>query len=641
QKQKQENFLTTIATIGRWTIGIVTDAAVSFAIYKGIQLGLGSLDPERKTNLPESLGFSVAVSTFVFQEVFRGVAKVGFKEWVLGTATKGVTKEILGKALLGGGVAAVGIFLISFLATYRANDEIIASFECKPWQADTGGKNCEKCNKQGILPCSEYQCRSLGQGCQLLNDEETGEAVCVWVNRGDTEYPIIEPWDGALISEDYEYKPNNRISPPDRGVLISYNNEKATSFKTIDGEKIGCAPAFTPLSFGVKLNEPGICKIDSTRKENFDEMNLYMGGSSTFKYNHLQIATFPGRQTDEQGIPIESGEEEQEFYVRCQDANGNSNPATFVFKFCIDKGPDETPPVIVTTDLLNNMPIAFGQSSININLYVNEPAECRWSHNDQPYENMENEMDCSHADDITDVNAQGLYTCNTKLTQIKDGAKNRFYFRCKDQPKAKEEDRNVNEESYEFTIRGTQPLVIDSASPNGTTVRDSTANVKVTLKAETSAGYNQGEATCYYSETGNANDYSIFFNTGSYTHSHDLSLTEGNYRYFIKCIDLGGNADTKQINFNVETDTQPPLVIRAYHEDTYLKVITNEPARCVYDVVNCNYPFDDGIKITTIDDINHFTDWTTDRGFYIKCKDKYGKQPNPNECTIIVRPSQV
>jgi len=267
-----------------------------------------------------------------------------------------------------------------------------------------------------------------------------------------------------------------------------------------------------------------------------------------------------------------------------------------------------------------------------LEVYVNEPAECRWDQLDKSYEDMLNEMSC--ASSIMEMNAQMLYKCSTTLTGLKDRESNKFYFRCKDKPLAT--DRNVNTESYEFVLLGTQPLIIDSVKPDGI-IKDSTDVVKVTLEAKTSAGYNEGKAICSYKNT-ETQDGDNFYNTNSFIHTQDLWLSEGEYEYLVRCVDLGGNSDNKTTNFSVETDTDSPIVVRAYHEETYLKLITNEPAECVYDSTDCSYPFDEGIKMTSIGDTNHFTDWKTDKDFYVKCQDTYGNRLNPNECSIIVRP---
>ena len=66
-------------------------------------------------------------------------------------------------------------------------------------------------------------------------------------------------------------------------------------------------------------------------------------------------------------------------------------------------------------------------------------------------------------------------------------------------------------------------------------------------------GQNQGMATCYYSPTGNGQDLRQFSNTISYQSSQDLCLPTGAYTYYVKCVDLGGNAAYSSVNFNVQT----------------------------------------------------------------------------------------
>jgi len=551
----------------------------------------------------------------------------------LGMLAGQIAAEALGSATWGG-VIGLAVAVAYYFYAYEEETQEIVIFTCYAWDAPTRGEHCEKCNKQGELPCSEYQCRSLGQACQLLNPG-TDEEKCVWVNRNDIEFPTIEPWIDALL-DDYTYKPDGTISPPDRGVIIEY---------TPKTDK--CVPAFKPFSFGIFLDEPAKCKIDYLRKDTFDDMDFYFSGG-LLKYNHSYALSLPG-PSESENITIRN-DGEFELYVRCQDANGNHNTANFVFKFCVDQGPDTTPPLIVTTTPLNGFPITFNKTSIDIEVDVNEPVECKWSHREQSYENMPDEMNNDNAKLVSDMNEQGLYTLTTTLTGLKDRQENKFYFRCKDQPSAAEKDRFAMAESYEFILIGTQPLVIDWVKPEeGSIIKDSTDVVKVTLEARTSAGYREGEASCYYSEScydkdKSLEDYIMFgYETGemSYEHSQELWMDAETYECSIKCIDLGGNPDNKTVTFTVETDRDEPIVVRAYHEDTYLKIITNEPAECVYDTTDCSYVFKDGIKMTAIDNTNHFTDWKTDTDFYIKCRDEYGNQPNPNECSIIVRPFEV
>ena len=222
---------------------------------------------------------------------------------------------------------------------------------------------------------------------------------------------------------------------------------------------------------------------------------------------------------------------------------------------------------------------------------------------------------------------------------MKNKFDNEFYIRCLDQPIGVEETkRNVNVESYKYVVKGTQPLIIDSVFPeDGGTVKDATDAVKVTFDVKTSAGYLEGKSVCYYSDTGNTNDYNQFFNTNSHEHSQDLYLLEDEYEYFIKCTDLGGNTDYWNMTFDVDSDSNAPLVVRAYHEETYLKLRTIEEARCVYGVVDCSYDFDDGIKLTTTDDLSHFVDWDISSNLYVKCRDEFGNEPAPNQCSITAK----
>jgi len=589
---------------------------VAASIYGAIQL-LGPLLFDSESGI-DAASVGVGVGYFVgktVMDIFKG-SKSGIGKF-LGTGWGGFAV---------GGVVAIGFFL----ALYKKTDEKRIDYTCYAWDAPTGGHDCEECNK-GLLPCTEYQCKSLGQACELIN-QGTGEEECIWQNKGDTKPPVIQPREDSLIDADYSYRPDSAINPPDRGVFVKYKGD--------------CIGAFTPFNFGVTLDEPGKCKIDSIRKENFEEMAYFFGGSPTLKYNHTQAMSLPGPEAlAAQNLTLEN-DGNYELFIRCEDANGNSNVANFVFKYCVDKGPDTTPPLIVTTNILNNTPIGFNQSEVDIELYVNEPVDCRWNYErDTSFENMENNMQCSSS--VFEMNAQMLYKCTTTLNGLQNRQENKFYFRCKDKPiGVAENDRNVNAEGYSFVLIGTQPLVIDSIGPEGL-IKDSVDTVNIVLEAETSAGYKEGDATCYYSrscweEGGSKEEYNAFFyeeGTSSYSHKQDIWVSPGEYECSIKCVDLGGNADTKEFQYRVEVDTTIPKVVRAYHEDDYLKIITDEKAECVYSPTDCNYLFEpDGIPMNALEDTEHYADWDAKKTYYIKCQDNYGNQPFPNSCSIIIRP---
>jgi len=626
------------ASVRTWGGFIWRTAAWATAIYFGIRF-IGSkitddVNIQRGFNTAAagaSIGYTAG--RIATQIVMKQVAKKVAAEVAKGVAVevaKATVMEGLGPlvsfiAMPGFGWIMAGAGIIISLLFFKNERYQQITYQCNAWQPQTGGDDCELCNNQGLLPCTDYQCRSLGQGCELINLGTENEK-CVWINPNDVKYPIIKPWDDALLNEKYKYTPANTISPPDRGVIIQYQS----------GD--GCIPAFTPLSFGISLNEPGRCQISPIRTNSFETMGgLFLSGGMS-DYNHSYTLSMPGSSSlTSESIEIEN-DGNYELYVRCEDKNGNSNPANFVFKYCVDPEPDYTNPLVVFADPIKGMPIAHNTESINTMFYINEPAECRWSHLDQDYENMENSMSC--ATSVLEMNAYMLYPCTATLTGLQNNIENKFYVRCRDQPSSTEQ-RNTNTESYEYILIGTEPLILNWVTPNNTLIKGPTNSVKVTIEAETSAGYDDGISTCYYSETGDEGDYIQFYNTNSFKHSQDLWVSQGDYDYYIKCVDLGGNTDSATINFDVETDTSAPIIARVYYEDGYLKIVTDEKSECVYDNVACNYNFDEGISMISIDDLEHYTTWNSNVNFYIKCKDENGIYPNQDQCSLIVRPFDI
>jgi gas vesicle protein len=552
-----------------------------------------------------------------------------------------------GTSMLVGGLigAAVGFALFVILAKKSSTDLI--QLTCYEWDSQSGAgltetqmkERCEACNKQGNLGCTEYQCRSLGQGCMLIGDIGSGNELCIWNNTKDITPPLIKAWKDAL-KDNFTYTPNTAMSPPDTGVKVIYTGDVQVT--TVEGMK--CAPPYTPVSFGVELDEPARCKINTFNLANYSVMaDMYMG-SGIRNYTHSFSLSLPSKEAMEAAnITVDNGGK-YELFVRCQDANGNSNIGNFVFKFCISEGPDLTAPNILGTSILNNSPIGFGQTSVNLSLYTNEPSDCKWSHLDKSYDTMEENMTCDKS--ITEYNANLIYTCRTNLTGLKNAQDNRFYFKCRDNSS----NHNTNAQSYLLDIIGTRPLIIDEVSPaNGTTIEDSTENAKVELTATTSAGYQEGKAICSFSESGNPGTYVDFFYGNEiepysqHEHTQELWLGEGSYTYYIRCRDMGGNIDDTSVIFNVRIDKDSPMVVRVYKEDENLKVVTDEPGTCVYSTgtYGCNYLFQDGIELNQMEDKEFYTEWNTNIDFYIKCQDEYGNQPNPDECSIIARPFEI
>ena len=545
----------------------------------------------------------------------------------VGGAVAGLLEKAIGETP--GILVGLGVATAIFLLTYKKSSEEIVEFRCLPWQAPIGGQDCQLCNE--FEHCSEYMCKSLGQACDIINPG-TEDQKCVWLNPRDVNSPIIKMTE---INKDHKFIPNNKIRPPATGVVISRN----------DGS---CIKAFFPLEFtfvtrdsGTGIGEPSQCKIDYNLTTGFEEMEFFIGGDNLFKYNHTERLSLPGPSAINAVAPELKNDGEYALYIRCQDANGNFNQDAFSVSFCVEKGPDTTPPLIVDTNIPSGNPIQFNQTNLNLEVYTNEPSECKWSREDRDYNNMENNMRCSN--NLWEMNNQQVYTCRTSLTGIQNRKENNYYFKCKDQPWAAEGDRNENKQSYLYTIIGTQPLNILGLSPNRT-IFGSTETIPVFLEITTDNGYKNGEALCYYynnkdnKEPSKEENYVLFLDTKSNRHRQRQDLVEGNYIYYVKCLDLGGNAVYNKIKFRVETDKNAPRVVRAYRENE-LKIVTDEEAECTYSNIDCNFEIESGIEMSSSDSEIHTAEWKLNRNYYIRCKDKYENQPNPNICSIIVRPS--
>ena len=582
------------------------------AVWAGIAYGMGQMIGsffgfnKKQSN---TLGRALATGAFTWQ-VSQGIAPNTI------TATGGF--------FIGAGIAA-----IVFIATYKKEKEKTITFTCGAFEPPIGGAKCEECNKDKFRPCSEYRCKALGQACQLLNKEAPGKELCTWVNRGDSTSPTITPSVNALSPSGLSYISDTSTRPPALGVKITRNSAGN-----------GCLNAFTPLQFGINTNEPAQCKIDWNITSDFDSMQYYFGESYS-SYNHTLKMRLPGPadfNNPEDISPIFKNDGTSQLFVRCRDANGNYNVDAYSIKFCVDKSPDTTPPSIEGTSIASGNPVKFGTQTANVEVYVNEPAECKWSVESKSYADMENKMSCATLPEAR--NAIMTWVCNTNLTGIKNNADNKYYLRCKDQPGVEESKRNVMVQSYEYVLKGSQELNIISVSPNST-VTGGTSSVNVELELETANGAEEGKAFCFFSPLGTNDSYVQMFETNNFKHKQTLQLTNGDYKYYFRCTDLGGNSAEAQTSFKVFSDTLPPKVARIYKEEGVgLKIVTDEDAECVYSLTGCNFKFDDGLKaIYSNSNIktNSYVEWKPNIIYYIKCRDSYGNEPNPGECSAAVR----
>ena len=590
----------------------------------------GSGNGETEVGLTQTLGGANWMMIFQKAAFLGGIggtlgamtqADEGQKWGQIAGAVGGVVMGLLESSGLGqteSFFVGLGVAAAIFAYMYKISSIEIVEFHCLPWQAPVGGEDCSLC--QEFEDCSEYTCKSLGQACDIINSG-TKQQKCVWMNPHDVKSPKIK---FEKVNKDLTYKPDNTIRPPATGVIINRKTEE-------------CIQAFTPLEFEFTTDEPAQCKIDYNLTTGFDEMSFYVGGDSLFIYNHTETLSLPGPNAVNAIAPELKNDGVYTLFVRCQDANGNYNQDAYSVNFCVDKGPDTTPPKIVNVNIPSGNPVLYDQINLDLEVYVNEPSECKWDREDRDYKDMSNEMICNK--NVWEMNSQNVYTCKAKLTGMENRKENKYYFKCKDQPMASEGDRNTNVQSYLYTVMGTQPLNLLKMTPTDKTISGATDVIPIFLEIKTDNGYDNGESLCYYSasEPNSEEDYLLFSDTKSNIHLQRQDLPQGNYEYYFKCVDLGGNTVYNKTTFKVETDRQTPMVIRTYREGGELKVMTNEESECTYSINDCNFEIEEGISMTTFDSKSHTAGWVTNQNYFIRCKDEFNNQPYPNVCSIVLR----
>lgn len=515
-------------------------------------------------------------------------------------------------------IIAILVMLYTWLSGWGKTKTISVRFECMPWQAPTGGDDCDKCNGDSLKPCTEYRCSSLGQACKLVN-ENTESPTCESLPQESIPPQIIP---GNILTSGFYFQ-----------------NQSAMKVD-IRGDNDECVPEFTQVLFTLKTDEVAQCKYSFMRTDNYENMQDYALELNRFvKENHTFGFWMPS--IDSLYVYNVTGDVKERFgnmnmYVRCQDYFGNYNLNEYMVNFCVKTGPDLTPSRISLFTPLSGSYIAYNQTTSPLNLYLNEPADCKYDLLDKTYDEMANTMNCS-----TDLFSPTMYgwDCSTELTGL-SGNENKFYFRCKDQPWLPPENtsRNINQESTTYILSGSSSqLKIDSVSPQGD-IEVGHQPVSIDLEVKTSGGAKNGESACSYRYS-NYTNYVLFFDTYSTNHKQNFNmLIAGPHNAEIQCADDAGNLAFGNSSFNLIVDSSPPTVVRAYKDSGSLKLITDEEAECYYDFGRCTYPTENGTSMTTGLSKTHTASWIEGQTYFVKCKDVWENGPD-NECSMIVSPS--
>jgi len=291
---------------------------------------------------------------------------------------------------------------------------------------------------------------------------------------------------------------------------------------------------------------------------------------------------------------------------------------------CVDDSPDTTAPIVKATSVMDGGCVAENQDSVDVEFYTNEPANCRWSFDDQSYENMQNQMTCSNQ--IYQINANQLYTCKTTLTGIKREGTT-YYIRCEDQPWLEELDRsserNANTQSVECKLsKPESKIVIDGIAPNED-FRTSTEFTTIEIQVKTFGG---GDFhTCSYSMSGYEKMIEMF-ETGSKTHKQLLNIPSGHNTIYVECKDETGDTARNSTSFELLFDDSSPQIIRVWQDNKKVYFITSETAQCSYSNKNCAFFWNNETE-TQLGE-SHSINVMKGQVYYIRCRDEFGNLPS-------------
>jgi hypothetical protein len=283
------------------------------------------------------------------------------------------------------------------------------------------------------------------------------------------------------------------------------------------------AAGTTETTIGVMTDEPATCR---------------WGTSSTLDYDVLpsQFTTTGGATHSAMVSGLQDGGN-YSYHVRCRDAAGNANDASYTIAFSVIDPADATPPVVSGAQPSGVLPAGTTQTTMAVG--TNEPATCRWS------------MSASDAFAVMPeiFATTGGISHSTPLTGLADGQSYSRYVRCQDAAG----NANTTSQVVAFSVASPGDLaapVISNPLPSGTLAAGTR---QVTIRVTTNEA-----ATCRFGavDASYAQLTSAFPTTGGTTHTAILvGIADGQtYTFYVRCQDQVGNANGSSaiITFSVD-----------------------------------------------------------------------------------------
>jgi hypothetical protein len=486
-------------------------------------------------------------------------------------------------------------------------------FDCTQYKPVSGSGYCDQCGEDGI-PCTRYRCEALGQGCRFTMPFGVDSGYCV--SSDD------------LTMGEINYN------------LGYYNFETGLFENLIEGRFV---PPYSAVRIDIGTDEVSSCRFEvGSAGATYDEM--YYNVDDVISLNHSMILSIPGQNLGDLELEehsLISSDGHYEVFVRCMDLAGNWNLVAKLIEFDVMETPDGIPPQLSEFSPVSGSPIEFNTTEKDIEFRINEPAECRWSFDDEDFESMPYSFDCPL--NVSSLGVLEGYWCSGTLTNVTEtaGESTAYYIRCKDQPWLAGEDsdyysRNVNTFSREYSLRASSNFVFAEISPEGPVVIGPDRKLQLNVRMQ-GGGFN-GVSHCKWKLSSDNYNYTWkdFNVTNSVSHSEWLyGVNEGSYLLTVSCDDGVGNVIYDNASFSLSVDVVPPIATRVYNDKGNLLVYTNENADCYYQTdreLGCYYNIDNATKMTEEGDFKHTVSMEVGKTYYVKCADIYDNVPV--RCTV-------
>jgi hypothetical protein len=509
-------------------------------------------------------------------------------------------------------------FGTEFSKANEGKQDVVQHFTCGEWEAPSGGEDCNLCDelvsegglvfeKDGVVYpgsyCSEVRCNSLGSTCEFVAENRE---VAIY----DKTRPSCVDGGGCDPAEIPEVFAN--VSVLDEQGLsyeISFDSDYP---EKEEGVVISDLMPVQPYDFGFEVEPYSMCKVMKEEDMPTEWLTTLLGYDDfdpTYTFTASTYFEFSGT--------VDETNSDHKYYVVCRKAACELDlmPKYYQVTFESGDGVDDTAYGIETTYPLSGTEVAYAQEEVNLKLYLNEYATCKYSTTNQlDIENMEHSFSSCDTVDTGFSSDFGKPICEETI-ELESGT-TYLYILCEDLA------GNVMVDSLEWYVTKTGALEISQTAPSGDLYYDD-----ITLQVKTANGGAAGVSTCSFKEEGDSY-YQVMENTPTIDHDQTQSnLAEGDYIYYILCEDEIGNTVEETIEFSVLVDREASEVDAIYYLSGTLYVLTNEISKCQYNTESFTYGYGEDMSQSTDGSTDHSLSISDlDETYYIACIDKYGNE---------------